>query len=235
MNSKYFILAFAFIFLIGIVSGYQADVDVQLKFRCTLNDAIPSAAATYNFTLSYPNGTTVLNETAISLGNGLFYYNVHLPIGNYKSDEFCSDGTYSYSNTEYYEFSAIGFTQSTSQSIGSAIFLFLMLALTFIFGWIGFKLSESKTLWLMGIFFLFLSMLFIVYDVWLGYEYHRSFTGLSSSAMPETIFYIFLFLLGSGLLASLGLLFTRWKELARYIKNEITKKKEDEEFDKDFE
>jgi len=235
MNSKYLAFAFAFIFLIGIVGAYQADVVTELKFRCTLNNAIPSASTNYSFILSYPNGSTAVSANATSLGNGLFNYSVQLPIGTYKSDEFCSDGTYSYSNTEFYEFSAIGFSQSTSQGISSAIFLFLMLALTCLFGWIGFKLVESKSLWIMGIFFLFLSTIFIVYDVWLGYEYHRSFTGLSSSAMPETIFYIFMFLLMAGILASLALLFTRWKDLARYIKGELTKKKEDEEFDKDFE
>ena len=131
-----------------------------------------------------------------------------------------------------------GVVQSTAQGIGGAVFLGLMLVLTFIFGWTGFKLAESDKLWILGIFFLFLSVLFMVYDVWLGYEYHRNFTGNADSSMPEIIFYVFMFLLVAGFVISLLLLFTHWKEYARYIKREIKDKdynlKEDE-FDREFE
>lgn len=131
-----------------------------------------------------------------------------------------------------------GIVQSTAQGIGSIAFLGLMLVLTFLFGWMGFRLSESDKLWILGIFFLFLSVLFMVYDVWLGYDYHRNFTGNVDSSMPEIIFYVFMFLLVAGLVISGLLLFTHWKEYARYIKREIKDRdynlKEDE-FDREFE
>jgi hypothetical protein len=101
-------------------------------------------------------------------------------------------------------------------------------------GFVGFRLMDSKYLWILGIFFLFLALLLMVYDVWLGYEYHRNFTGLTDSSMPETIFYIFMFILVAGLFTSVGLIFLKWKDLYRYIKGEITRSKEEEEFDKDW-
>ena len=56
--------------------------------------------------------------------------------------------------------------------------------------------------------------------------------------MPEIIFYIFMFLLVAGLVVSLLLLFTHWKEFARYIKREIKDKDynlKENEFDREFE
>ncbi len=120
--------------------------------------------------------------------------------------------------------------QSTSQGLGSLSFLILMISLTGLFGWIGFKLTESKSLWVLGIFMLFLSILFVTYDVWLGYEYQSTLTG-TTSTIPQTIFYIFLFLVVAGLLVCLALLFTRWKEVVKYLKDYFNKKEEDTDDD----
>lgn len=107
-----------------------------------------------------------------------------------------------------------GNEQTTSQGIGSAMFLFLMLALTTIFGYLGFKFLDSEYLWVVGLFFLFFMILFIVYDVWLGYEYHKNWSGINDgSKMPEIIFYIFMFILVSGFAVSGILLFTKWEKL----------------------
>ena len=78
----------------------------------------------------------------------------------------------------------------------------------------------------------------MVYDVWLGYEYHRNFTGITDSGMPEIIFYIFLFLLVAGLAVSALLLFTHWEKLIKIIKREIADGKyatEKDELDRAFE
>lgn len=187
-------------------------------------------------TITLPNMTTLLFNVPMNQTINSYNYtfcNTHL-LGNYG---YCMVGDVDGVATSVckpFIVTTNGLLQTTSQGIGSAVFLFLILALTILFGWMGFKLSESKTLWIVGIFFLFLSVLFVVYDVWLGYEYHKNFTGLSNSGMPETIFYIFLFLLVVGLLSSLALLFTRWKYLARYIKKEIKSKNGDDEFEGDF-
>lgn len=168
---------------------------------------------------------TFINQPMTKTG---FFYNYTFcnttVIGSYTVNG-CSDlDCWSYD----FDVSPGGVKQSTSQGIGSAVFLFLMFGLTCLFGWIGFRLSESKILWVLGIFFLFLSVLFVVYDVWLGYEYHRTFTGLTDSNMPAIMFYSFLILLVSGLLVSCALLFLRWKQLYRYYLQAIKKRDEDD-------
>ena len=121
-----------------------------------------------------------------------------------------------------------GIIQTTSQGLGSLGFLILMLSLTVMIAWGGFRLAETKNIWILGVFMLFLAGLLMVYDVWLGYEYHRNYTGLSDSGMPETIFYMFMFIVVVGLLVSAILLFTRWKDLLKYLKREWKDKKQDE-------
>lgn len=165
------------------------------------------------------------------LGEGAFNYtycDANL-IGRYiVSGIGDKDGVLTTWTYDYYV-SPLAVQQSTAQAIGSAVYLFLMLALMFIFGYMGFRLMESNTVWIFGIFFVFLAVILIVYNVYLGYEYHRLFTGLADSQVPETIFYIFLSILVISFLASLILLFLKWKEVFRYIKRELKKKDNEDE------
>jgi hypothetical protein len=219
------------LFCIYQISAITESLGTQKQGDCVL---LPQTC--YN--CSYVNITSVQypNSSLIVLDVNMTQY------GSQYSYEFCDTqqlGKYIV-NTEAdgivapYDFvvTPSGVLQTTSQGIGSAIFLITMLVLTFLFGFIGFKLSESEYLWILGIFFMFLSVLFIVYDVWLGYEFHRNFTGMSNSAMPEMIFYIFMLLLVLGLLVSVLLLFLHWKKVFKYIKREIKPKEEE---DVDFE
>ena len=90
---------------------YQANKNVELKFLCTLNNAIPSSGANYNFTINYPNGSTFIKDNATALGNGLFYYNTNFKeSGTNTVQSFCWDGVYSYSNTENIEITYNGKT-----------------------------------------------------------------------------------------------------------------------------
>lgn len=137
------------------------------------------------------------------------------------------DGTDTIWNYDF-DVTPIGLTQTISQGIGSAVYLILMLVLMFVFGFVGFRLTKTENWWILGIFFMFLSSLFLVYNTWLGYEYHRLFTGLPDSAMPETIFWIFLLLIAAGILASAILLFRHWRKVIRYIKKEMKRKEPDD-------
>jgi hypothetical protein len=183
--------------------------------------------------IAYPNGNTAESGIEmISAGSGEFYYwfNDTSNLGRYQVRGISDGCTNQFAF--YFDVTPTGSLQTTSQGIGSAMFLILILSLTGLFGWMGFKLTESKNLWVLGIFFLFLSIIMVVYNVWLGYEFHRNLTGFTDSSMPEIIFYIFLLLLVLGLLSSVALLFTRWKEVFKYIKKEI--KRKDEDVDLDF-
>ena len=133
-----------------------------------------------------------------------------------------------------FEVTPLGLSQTTSQGIGSAIYLILMIVLMFVFGFIGSIMLKTENWWILGIFLMFLSSLFLVYNTWLGYEYHRLFTGLADSGMPETIFWIFLALISAGILASAILLFRHWKKVIRYLKKEMKRKEPDDEELEDF-
>lgn len=200
---------------------------------------------------------TDVNVTQVSLPNGTIntlgsYMNNKKPNFDYN---FCSTsliGTYIVSTcgdvnadldftclgccVDYdFQVTPSGVSQSVSQGIGSFSFIIIMFGLTILIGYLGFKFSESKTIWVLGMFFIFLSLLFMVYDVWLGYQYYLNYTGESDAGMPETIFYIFMFILVAGLLVSMALLFLKWKKIYRYVKRELKSKDEADEIDNEFE
>lgn len=227
---------FLFIFLVGSVS---ATIQTQGPFPQNSNVNLLQVGNGFthcNITeVLYPGNLSNVGLLEVNMSkNGDSYHYVlgtsyTNQIGTYVVNGFCTDGVENVPFSYNLLITANGVEQTTSQGIGSAIFLFLMLALTALFGFIGFKLGESDKLWILGIFFMFLSFIFIVYDVYLGYEYHKNFTGLSNSAMPELLFYIFLFLLVVGLLSSIALLFLRWKDLFKWFKREIKKKDTEDE------
>lgn len=103
------IILFVIIFLstpiLAETEIYKRNDLIDLKFTCTLNNAIPSASTNYNITLSYPNGTTFLNNVETTAqGNGAFNYTTNFTeLGTYKIQMFCEDGTYSFSDEGNYE------------------------------------------------------------------------------------------------------------------------------------
>lgn len=224
------------IFLITLVSASCPDGD-----DCIGGTEINSAIDIYqtcnnctycNFTqIKYPNKTTFLSNIEATQDETYFSYNIlggnNTELGEYTYCYDCGNALEKETGCLYYLVTTTGFSQSTSQGIGSAIFLILMVILMFTFGVLGFRLFTTENLWVLGVFFEFLAVLLLVYNTWLGYEYHRLFTGLPNSSIPEVIFYIFLLILVLGLLVSLALLFLNWKKVFKYIKNEIKRKQGD--------
>lgn len=149
--------------------------------------------------------------------------------GQYPIYFICNNSVLGGSFDSFLQVSPLAISQTTPQGIGSAIFLILMVTLMFTFGGVGLWLFKKETWWILGIFFVFFASLLLVYNTWLGYQYHRLFTGLPDSAMPERIFWILLFIVVLGLLATAALLFLRWKEVLRYIKKEMKKKEPKDE------
>lgn len=135
MKNKLTLLLIALTLLISIIpfslaETYPVNKPVDLKFLCTLNNAVPTSA-TYNITISYPNGSTFINnKVATPLGQGAFNYTVNfLIIGTYKIQSFCYDGTYSYSNNEEIEITSTGTILSVSQAIIYFVFLIAAIGL----------------------------------------------------------------------------------------------------------
>ena len=116
---------------------YELNKSIDLKFTCTLNNAIPSAGTDYNITISYPNGSTFLNNVqATALGNGAFNYTTTFTeLGLWKVQMFCYDGTYSFSNEGFYEITGNG----SEKPEGIVIVLFSIIFLI-IFGFMLYEM-----------------------------------------------------------------------------------------------
>jgi len=126
--------------IIAEVERYPRNKEVDLKYTCTLNYEIPSDSTEFNITISYPNGTTFINNLgATALGNGAFNYTTTFTeFGTYKVQMFCYDGTYSYSEKDYYEITNEGreapsgivvvlFSVLFLIILGSALFQFILI------------------------------------------------------------------------------------------------------------
>jgi hypothetical protein len=128
--------------LIGGVSAetYKINDNSDLKFRCTLNNAIPSPSTTFNITIVYPNGTTQFNNVqTTSIGQGLFNYTINFTtLGNYKVHQFCYDGAYNYSSTEEYLVTGNG----NPEPSGAVIVLFSII-LIILFGFMTYVIIYS--------------------------------------------------------------------------------------------
>jgi len=182
-------------------------------------------------TVQYPDGTIETLNKAMEK-NDVDY--------NYTFCDTTNLGTHYYivkgdkagaTTTERLEFeiTPLGTSQSTSQGIGSFGYLFLMIALMFVFGYMSFKFFNTENWWIMGILFGFISLTLLVYNSWLGYEYRNILTGLPSSNIPETLFWILLFILVLGSLTCVVLLFRHWRKIFKYMKKEIKRKEPNDE------
>lgn len=96
--------------VIAETETYKIKEETDLKFTCTLNNAIPTASATYNITVSYQNGSVFIdNKATTSQGNGAFNYTTNFTeVGLYKVQMFCIDGAYSFSDEGFYNITGNG-------------------------------------------------------------------------------------------------------------------------------
>lgn len=172
----------------------------------------------------------IINDSMQSLGGGLYNYTFcnTSQLGSYIVNGYGDvDGVIQSWNFDF-QVTNTGSIQSVPEAIGSFSYLFLMIILTITLLYIGFRLSDSDMLWVLGTFFMFLSMLFMIYDIWLGYEYQIKYVGsTSSTAVPEILFYLFLFALASGLLVGAVLLFKRLPEVIDWFKVYVFKESVD--------
>ena len=264
---KQLLFLFSVLILISLVSAVPpVTITQQFSTGYIIEDnpqTILKQNQTYQvnfFVYNISNGELITPENALcdfylanSSGNVLIFTNVSYNADghweeNIEAGNFSEIGYYNYgikcqgtnlggAIVGLWEVKTIGIEKTEFQGFAIFSYLFLMLTLTIMFGWMGFKFSDSDKLWVLGILFIFLSMLFVVYDVWLGYEYHKNYTGASSSGMPEMIFNIFLFILVAGLVISAVLLFTKWEKLVKRFRQELKDKQfklERDEIDRSF-
>lgn len=144
-NNKKLYLKFGFIFIVIILMSYTNAIDtypldsnVNLRFRCTLNDQIPSAGTTYNISIFYDKTGAVIvdNEQANALGSGLFNFTQSFNLtGDYQVISLCIDGVNNFSSDGFIHITAGGEELSTDESI---LYVLLFLFVFFIFSFCTF-------------------------------------------------------------------------------------------------
>lgn len=100
----------SFVFANGTTTNVPFNKTISIPFTCTVNNQIPSASATYNISIYYPNGSALVqNDKATSLGQGSFTYNILFPsTGTYAVQSFCYDVAGNYSSSDYFYVSTSG-------------------------------------------------------------------------------------------------------------------------------
>jgi hypothetical protein len=174
MKYKLLLIMLLGLFLLSFTS---ASLGVFQQNSCIDIKTILNTSAVTISSLNYPNTSNILGITSMTK-NGLNF--------NYTFCNTSTLGTYTYSYNDSegniyvndFLITSSGTSQSTSQGIGSMVFLGLMIILMITFGFIGYRLSKSEYWWVLGIFFMFLSALLLIYNTWLGYEYHATLTGM---------------------------------------------------------
>jgi len=181
---------------------YKVNTEVNLKLTCTINNAVPSAAATLNLTIAYPNGTLMLdNAETEARGNGIFNYTITFrDIGTYYPTLVCVDGTNSYSD------SSGRYIITSTGAGGSMFYIILITALAVIF--------LIATLFVDEEFFVYLSgVLFLIGGIYL------MINGLDVLNDINTRYLAYIYL-------GIGILFT----VGAYIYNGYSKSKGEEEY-----
>lgn len=194
-------------------------------------DLSPCLLCTCDYTLFYPNGSAMVTSAAGVNVNGLCTYSTSSNIlGTHGGNMYFTNGADNGRANFNFQVTMDGRIQSISQGIGSLAYLLIMIGLTFVFGYIGFRLSDSEYLWVLGLLFLVFSIFFVVYDLWLAYEYRINLTGLGEAGMAEIFFFILLIILLAGLTVAIVVVFKNWKKVKDKIKQAIT---EDDDKDDD--
>lgn len=201
------------------------------------NNSEATSGTTCFLTLKNSQMDILINDKIMEFNSsGLFCYNISSELfnelGEHPTTKRCNTTVDNSFSTFVILITETGSTQDTSEAIGSFGFLIMIIAITILLGIIGFKLCETENLWILGIFFLFLMLLFLVFDIYLGYEYRLNYTGANNdSSVIEILFYSFLFLFTTGVGITIVLLFRKWHKIIDWFKAAL---KNDAEPDDDY-
>lgn len=131
MNKKY-LLIFGILLVLPLIFAqiYQRETVIDLKIPFEVNGSIPSATATCNISINYPNGTYLKeNVSMTNRNNGDFNITLNATetvlIGEYEWRAFCCDGTKCAAGYGIFEITPSGTELSTAQGIIYIIFLLI--------------------------------------------------------------------------------------------------------------
>jgi len=179
-------MLFSMMLVSAETEGYPINKNIDLKFTCTINGAIPSALAKYNITINYPNGSTYLEEqVATPRGNGAFNYTTNFSeLGLYKIQMFCWDGSNSFADEGYYKITTTGQTVSLSNIVLVIAFLIVGIIL-FVLGY-----TFEKEKWILKTTFYIFSLLMCLLAINSGSIIASESLGLSKMSMAGLVLII---------------------------------------------
>lgn len=229
-NKLLIILLLAFIMLIPLTS---ANLGVVKKGSCVSIRVLANCSAVNFSEVTHGQTTEIINAKMTLLSGQTFNYTfcntTDLGLYTYSWNNFCVDCSNDNCGNSF-DVTQTGTMQTTSQGLGSLIFLVLVLSLTILFGYLGWRFLNSDTLWALGIFLVTMALILLVYNVWLLYEFKLNYTGATPDAgVAEIIFYIFMTVLTCGLMTAFIMLFTKWKVIKNKIKHAIKPEKEEKD------
>ena len=231
MKYKLFLSIFLALILINFACASEQSLGTFKQDTCISLLQTCSNCSFVNITsLIQPNSSIIINNVEMTQSGTDYSYtfcNTQL-LGNYIYNTLGDPDSVNVIQPVGFTITPSGSTQTTAQGLGSMGFILLVLALTCIFGWLGWKLVNNDIFLPMGVFFIMLAGLLLIYNVWLLYEFKLNYTGSTPNALvPETIFYIFMTILVAGLMAAFFLLFTKWKVIKEKFKAAIKPEQED--------
>ncbi|KKN19465.1 hypothetical protein LCGC14_0945370 [marine sediment metagenome] len=206
------------IFLISLVTPVQQTLGTFKSGEC-VNFIQICDNCTYNniSAVLYPNSTVALSNIAMTKDDT--YYNYSFcstsTLGNYIVNGFGDLDGVKTSWSYDFDITSSGFKQTTSEALGSSMYLILIISLIMMFSYIGFRLTNSDELWVFGIFLIFIALILLIYVTYLNMFYYKFYIGsLNTSLIPSIIFGFLLFSITAGLITAALLLL---KRIPKYI------------------
>lgn len=235
LNKKITLLLIGLIFLISFLNAqtFERKEVVDLKIPFEVNGSMASASAWCNISIQYPNSTFVKeNAEMTNLDNGNF--NITLTaletdaLGDYEWVAFCCDDGSCDGGYGEFKITATGKDFSEGEGMVSVGILLGILALAFLFMFLGFKLTQNSKALPIGFFFIILSLILGIYSLNLGYAFtHDILQYESLSPVASAIYTSFLWLIVGIVIISMALMLIAFiRELGKMAK----KKKFGEDF-----
>jgi hypothetical protein len=186
------------VFMANFTQAQECKINtpVNLQFTCTVANQIPTAGATYNISVYYPNGSVLLdNAETTAQGQGSFNYTLTHPIsGTYTLKSFCYDTAGNYSTTETYFCNPTGkVIEDVGQISTGIMYFYVLIGLGLLF--LGYLLLSNRSLWISysGLFLMIVGFAFIYYDLHLANLYASTIaTNSGAENVTSGIFVMFL-------------------------------------------
>ncbi len=177
---------YAIILLLLLIIPISSAIEQEFTFEKNTTPILPftckdsftgtscSTAYSCNLTVSYPNGTTLFNDTNISRSGSIYELQLeNLTVnGFYSYAGSCENGTDGANSADLqFLVTETGREFSEGQGLASLAILLGVIGLTFFFFIFGFKFTGNPKTMPLALFFIVISVFLALYSLSLGFSY----------------------------------------------------------------